>query len=99
MSRSLGNVIADSLQLSLGYAERLLKDVPAERCARVAAPGGVVVTSNHPAFGFGHLSRYAPKILQQIGLRSGRDLLGVFRRHLACIQDVEHLPPAVGRVG
>jgi hypothetical protein len=28
MSRSLGNVIADSLQLSLGYAERLLKNVP-----------------------------------------------------------------------
>ena len=34
MPRSLGNVIADSLQLSVGYAERLLKDVPAGQFAR-----------------------------------------------------------------
>jgi len=31
MPRSLGNVIADSLGLSLGYAERLLRNVPAGR--------------------------------------------------------------------
>jgi len=67
MSRSLGNVIADSLQLSLGYAERLLKNIPADRFARFAAPGGVVVASNHPAFVYGHLGLYAPKILRQIG--------------------------------
>ena len=63
MPRSLGNVIADSLQLSLGYAERLLKNVPADRAGRFAVPGGVVVESNHPAFIYGHLSLYAPKIL------------------------------------
>lgn len=67
MSRSLGNVIADSLQLSMRYAERLLDAIPASRFARFAAPGGVVVTSNHPAFVYGHLALYAPKILQQIG--------------------------------
>ena len=39
MPRSLGNVIADSLQLSLGYAERLLKNVPADRAGRFAVPG------------------------------------------------------------
>lgn len=67
MSRSFGNVIADSLKVSLGYGERLLKDVAAERFARFATPGGVVVASNHPAFIYGHLSLYAPKILLQIG--------------------------------
>jgi len=67
MTRSLGNVIADSLQVSLSYGERLLKDVPAERFARFAAPGGVAVASNHPAFVYGHLSLYTPKILVQIG--------------------------------
>jgi hypothetical protein len=67
MSRSLGNVIADSLQVSVGYGERLLKGIPAERFARFAAPGGTVVASNHPAFVYGHLSLYAPKILRQIG--------------------------------
>ncbi|MEI6256365.1 MAG: DinB family protein [Planctomycetota bacterium] len=67
MSRSLGNIIADTLNLSVGYAERLLKEVPAERFARFARPGGMVVDSNHPAFIYGHLSLYAPKVLQQIG--------------------------------
>ena len=67
MSRSLGNVIADSLQLSMGYGERLLRGVPADRFPRFASPGGVVVESNHPAFIYGHLSLYAPKILRLIG--------------------------------
>ena len=67
MSRSLGNIIADTLQLSVGYAERLLKNVPAERFARFARCGDKVVESNHPAFIYGHLSLYAPKVLQQLG--------------------------------
>ena len=67
MSRSLGNVIADSLQLSLNYADRLLKDIPAARFARLAAPGGQIVQSNHPAFLIGHLSLYAPRIVEQLG--------------------------------
>ena len=62
MSRSLGNIIADTLQLSVGYAERLLKEVPAERFGRYARIGGTVVESNHPAFIYGHLSLYAPKV-------------------------------------
>jgi hypothetical protein len=67
MARSIGNIIADSLQLSVGYAERLLKGVPAPRFARFAKVGNAVVESNHPAFIYGHLSLYAPKILQQLG--------------------------------
>jgi hypothetical protein len=67
MPRSLGNIVADSLQLSVGYAERLLKGVPADRFARFARVGNAIVESNHPAFIYGHLSLYAPKILHQIG--------------------------------
>ena len=92
MTRSLGNVIADSLQVSLGYGERLLKDVPAERFARFAAPGGVSVASNHPAFVFGHLSLYAPKILLQIGHPSPRlpEHFEVrFSKDATCIDDVD----------
>jgi hypothetical protein len=70
MPRSLGNIIADSLQLSVGYAERLLKGVPADKFARFASVGGVVVDSNHPAFICGHLALYAPKILHQLGAPS-----------------------------
>lgn len=67
MPRSLGNVIADSLQLSLNYAERLLKDLPAGRCGRLAAPGGMVVQSNHAAFVIGHLCVYGSRIVEQLG--------------------------------
>jgi hypothetical protein len=67
MTRSLGNLIADSLGVSLGYADRLLRGVTVERFARFASPGGIVVESNHPAFIYGHLSLYAPKVLLQIG--------------------------------
>jgi len=71
MSRSLGNVIADSLQLSLNYADRLLADVTPERFGRFAAVGpaghATAVESNHPAFVLGHLSLYAPRMVAQLG--------------------------------
>lgn len=67
MPRSTGHVIADSLQMSLNYAERLLKDIPADKFARLAAPGGQVVQSNHAAFVLGHLSIYGPRIVEQLG--------------------------------
>lgn len=67
MTRSLGNIIADSLAVSLAYGERLLAGVSGERFARFSTPGGVVIASNHPAFVYGHLSLYAPRVLQQIG--------------------------------
>ena len=67
MSRSLGNIIADSLELGLGYAERLLEGVTAERFCRLASTGRAPIRSNHAAFIYGHLSLYAPKIIE--GLR------------------------------
>jgi hypothetical protein len=90
MPRSLGNVIADSLQLSLGYAERLLRGVAPERAARFAAPGGAVVESNHPVFIYGHLSLYAPKMLRLIGhpappVPGGFEL--VFSKDAKCVDD------------
>ena len=67
MSRSLGNVIADSLELCLGYSERLLKDVTPEQFARFAVVNGQTIESNHPAFVYGHLCLYGPRILSQLG--------------------------------
>lgn len=67
MTRSLGNTIADSLQLGLDYADRLLKDVTADQFARFATPGGQTVESNHAAFVFGHLSLYPGRILEALG--------------------------------
>ncbi|MEZ6129959.1 MAG: hypothetical protein R3C59_14850 [Planctomycetaceae bacterium] len=67
MTRSLGNIIADSLQLGLDYANRLLKDMPADQFGRFATPGGQPVESNHAAFVFGHLSLYPGRILTALG--------------------------------
>lgn len=67
MSVPMGIMISQSLKLCMGYAERLLKDVPPEQFARFAKVGDVVVESNHPAFILGHLSLYGPKIVEQLG--------------------------------
>ena len=92
MARSLGNTIADALQLSLGYAERLMAGIDAGNAARFASPGGQTVESNHPAFIFGHLSLYPPRILGQLG----RDDLvtsvpagfqDVFSKDAKCVDD------------
>lgn len=67
MSRSLGNTIADSLDQGRRYAQTLLAGIPAEQFARFAAPAGQPIVSNHPAFVFGHLALYPPKILKGVG--------------------------------
>ena len=92
MTRSAGNTIADSLALGLGYAERLLKDVPAEQFARFARPGGETIVSNHPAFAYGHLSLYGPRILEQLGQNSPEipaEFSNVFTKDATCIDDAD----------
>ena len=71
MTLSLGNCIADSLQLSLNYADRLLAGIDAGRFGRFAAVGpagqATAVESNHPAFVLGHLALYTPRMVSQLG--------------------------------
>lgn len=67
MSRSLGNVIADSLELGLGYGERLLVGVTADKFGRLANTGRSAIQSNHPAFIYGHLSLYGRQIITDLG--------------------------------
>lgn len=90
MSRSTGLTIADSLQLSLGYAERLLKDVSSDRFARFSSPGGQMVEANHPAFVYGHLSIYAPVMIRQLGGTGPEVPAGfeeVFSKDADCVDD------------
>ena len=90
MNRSLGNIIADSLELSVGYGERLLKDVTPQQFARFASPGNTVIESNHPAFAYGHLSLYGPRILSQLG-QSGPTVPAnfetIFSKDAKCVDD------------
>lgn len=67
MSRSLGNIIADSLSAGVGYAERLKAGLEPATFARFAAPGGQIVQSNHPSFIYGHLSLYPARIVSEAG--------------------------------
>ena len=66
MQRTTGNIIADSLESAVSYADRLRQDIPHIEAARFARPGGHMVSSNHPCFIFGHLSLYPPKVLGQL---------------------------------
>lgn len=67
----IGPIVAAPGELSLMYAERLLTGVSAKQFARLAQPGGVVVQSNHPAFVFGHLALYPPKIMANLNQPAG----------------------------
>jgi hypothetical protein len=102
MSRSLGNVIADSMSLSIGYAERLLKDVTPQQFARFASPGGATIESNHPAFVYGHLALYGPRIflhLNQPGPTVPDGFEAVFSKDAKCVDDpAGTIYPAMDRV-
>jgi hypothetical protein len=90
MERSLGNLIADSLDLCLGYTERLLKDVTPAQFARFAAPGGLPIDSNHPAFVLGHLALYAPRIIADLGQTPPTvpdSFQQVFSKDAKCVDD------------
>lgn len=63
---AIGSMIADSCDLGIGYAKRLLKDIAAEDFGKFARPGGQVVVSNHPAFVYGHLSLYPERVITNL---------------------------------
>lgn len=102
MTDFMGNAIADSLQLSLGYAERLLTGITPEVFARFARPGGVVVESNHAAFVLGHLCLYPGRILPQLGREqpsTDARFAEVFSKDATCRDDPEGaIYPAMNEV-
>jgi hypothetical protein len=102
MARSIGNSIADSLQLSLNYADRLLKELPADRFARFAEVGGTTVESNHPAFILGHLALYGPRIATQLGgspTPPPASFEKVFSKDATCVDDPSGtIYPSMGEV-
>lgn len=63
----IGNMIAESLQISLRYAENLAKDVAPTDFGKLARIDGHAIESNHPAFVYGHLSIYSPRIISDLG--------------------------------
>jgi hypothetical protein len=62
MSTTISQIIAVPAERALGYAEALLKDIPAERFAHMPHP-----TMNHPAFNIGHLAGYPDRVFAMVG--------------------------------
>ena len=63
----IGNMIAESLQISLRYAEKLAEGVSAGDFGKFARIDGHAIDSNHPAFVYGHLCIYSPRIVTELG--------------------------------
>lgn len=90
MARSQGLCIADSLKLCLSYAERLRKGISADQFARLANVGGTVVNSNHPAFIYGHLALYGPRVAAELGAEAANipeSFEPVFSHTVTCVDD------------
>ncbi|MFK8111291.1 MAG: DinB family protein [Rubripirellula sp.] len=90
MNRSLGNVIADSLSLGLGYADRLLVGIEPDKFARFAKNGETIIESNHPSFILGHLALYPGRIVDHLG--AGKIVIpegfeSVYSKDAKCVDD------------
>jgi hypothetical protein len=64
---TIASTIAPGADRMLDSAETLLKDVPAEKFARLADPGGKPIDANHAAFIYGHLALYPARIMLAAG--------------------------------
>ena len=90
----IGQIIASSGSPTPLYAERLLAGVTNEMFARFARPGGVVLKSNHPAFVFGHLALYPPRVLTHLNRPVGAALCppqyeALFKNGVECVDDAD----------
>lgn len=64
----IGRTIAPAGNLTLMFAENMLKGVTPDMFARLAiGKDGKPVQSNHPAWVFGHLASYAGRALEMLG--------------------------------
>jgi len=70
---TISNSITTCAERTLGLAEALLKDIPADRFARFADGANGPIEANHPAFVYGHLSLYWSDMIGMLG-KDGSDV-------------------------
>ena len=90
--KTMGLAIAASTKLGMSYADRLLSGVAADQFARFASPGGVAIDSNHPCFILGHLSLYAPRVVEELGgdvsgIAPNEEFVKLFGKGSKCVDD------------
>ena len=89
---ALTHAVSETLATSIGYARSLLNDVPADKFARFATFGDQTITSNHPAFIYGHLSLYGTRIAQQLNAAGHvvpNGYVELFSKDAQCVDDPE----------
>jgi hypothetical protein len=89
---NIAHYITPCLLRGIGFAERVLADIPAEKFASCAVTG-----ANHPAFIVGHLSLYPNRIFTMLGRT---DLIvdrpgwaELFQQGSVCVEDAAKYPP------
>ena len=78
-----------------GYAERLLTDVTPQMFARIPLVEGKMITINHPAFVFGHLSLYPVQLAEMSGISTkGMSIpssyVELFKMGAPCLDDPDN---------
>lgn len=91
---SIGNIIAASARLGLGYAERLLTGVQPNQFARFATVGDTMIESNHPCFILGHLSLYPARVISELGadasaIQPSESFDKLFNKTATCVDDMD----------
>ena len=100
----IGPMIAASAKLGLGYAERLLKDIPDDKYARFAQVQDTIIESNHPAFIYGHLGLYASRVIAELGCDASAytpsaEYEEIFSKDAVCVDDPDNsIYPAMDEV-
>jgi DinB superfamily len=87
-----GESIVRAARRTRTYAEKLVKDVPAEKFARVPVVAGVTIQTNHPAFVLGHLSLYPARLarlagVSDDGLATPAGWEALFKNGAPCLDD------------
>lgn len=65
---SIADAIVPAGRIAFFYGQNMLKDVKASDFARLAVGKSGPVQSNHPAWVYGHLALYAPRVLGMVGV-------------------------------
>lgn len=84
--------IVEAARPSLFYADNLLKDVTPAMFARFPSPGGAMISTNHPAFVYGHLALYPSRMAENAGRDPGplavpASYAGLFGAGVECRDD------------
>ncbi|NBX35903.1 MAG: DinB family protein [Planctomycetes bacterium] len=87
---NLGAALAPSLRMTLGYADELVRTIPAERFSHMPA-----ADINSPAFCIGHLSIYAARAGEAMGVKivpAPSGWMDLFKNGAPCVDRAGHYP-------